>query len=282
MELKDKLILGFAFLCAIIIFVVVIVNRPNSDPNMFTSGSYYTPRTTTRVGLNEGNSWSNFARGNKLECVGLSNTTPEGTAISMNGATKYTIIQFFPLTMEALNLSTNVVTINTAQSVLKLTDVVNARLGDTTELQLVPTMTEDSHSRSNEDKSDDGGRYEILAPFAFTFDCSNVDDDRTTLSIVSTNRQIKIVFENISNWFCAGPINTPTVYMNAGEDVTCNWGDHGDHHATIIGYSKNAEKTGGSAGDLIAYGSNNTKMSLYVVENGQWVKRSWYGILKKQ
>lgn len=276
MELKDKLLLGGAVICAIGIFILFAVNKANSDPNQFITGSYYTPKATTKFGLNEGNSWSNFASGNKLECIGISNTTPEGTPISINGATKYRIVQYFPLTMEALGLSNNVVTINTIQSTLKLVDEAGTTLGGSTDLQLVPTMNDDDA------KDEDGGIYEIIAPFAFTFDCSNVDADRNTMQIVSSNRQVKIVFEDIANWFCAGPVGTPTTYMNAGDDVSCNWNRHGDHHATIVGYSKNAVKSGGSAGELIAYGKASTKMTLYVVENGQWVKKSWFGILKNQ
>lgn len=279
MGLKDKIILGAAFICAIIIFAVFAANKVNSDPNRFVTGSYYTPRNTTRVGANEGNSWSNFASGGKLECAGISNTTPIGTPISINGATKYKIIQYFPLTMEDMGLTTNIATINTAQSLLKLNDAASCTLGECSSLNVNPTIVDMDASG---DISDPGGRYEIIAPFAFTFDCSNVDRDRDTISIVSSNRQIKLVFEGISNWFCAGPVGTPTVYMNAGDDVTCGWNQHKDHHATIIGYSKNANKTGGSAGELIAYGNSGTKMTLYVVENGQWAIRSWYGILKKQ
>lgn len=275
MEIKDKLLLGGAVLCAIIIFVVFAANKANSDPNQFTTGSYYTPRNTTKVGANEGNSWSNFANGNKLECAGIANTNAECTPISINGATKYKIIQYFPLTMEELGLTTNVATMNTIQSVLNLQDVAGSKLGDSTGCQLVPM-----HSVT--DGSNKGDYYEIVAPFAFTFDCSNVDEDRRSITIVSSNRQVKLRLDNVANWFCAGPVGTETVYMNAGDDVTCEWIDHGEHHATIIGSSKNADKSGGSAGDLIAYGNDETTMTLMVVENGQWVTKSWYGILKKQ
>lgn len=266
MELKDKLLLGGAVLCAIIIFVVFAANKVNSDPNSFVTGSYYTPKYTTKIGQNEGSSWSNFASGNKLECEGISNTTPTETTITINGATKYKIIQYFPFTMESLGIETNIATINTIQSTLKLTDAVNTTRGECTDLE-VPAGIE---------------YYEIVAPFAFTFDCSNIDEDRTTLTIVSSNRQVKLVFTNIANWFCAGPVGTMTIYKNAGSDVRCEWIQHGDHHASIIGSSKNANKNGGSAGDLIAYGQEETKMTLYVVENGQWVEKSWYGILKNQ
>ncbi len=267
MELKDKIILGGTIISIIIIFAVFSANKANSDPNIFVTGSYYTPRTTTKIGANEGNSWSNFASGNKLECVGISNTTPIGTPISVNGATKYKIIQYFPLSMEELGLSTNVVTINNIQSTLKLVDAASPTLGDSTELHLSPHFQD---------------YYEIIAPFAYTFDCSNVDEDRDTISILSSNRQVKIVFDGVANWFCAGPVGTETIYMNAGDDITCEWPEHCNHHATIIGSSRNAVKSGGSAGELIAYGTNSTKMTLYVVENGQWIIKSWYGILKNQ
>lgn len=269
MELKDKIILGAAIISALIIFVIFAANKVNSDPNAFSTGAYYTPRMTTKVGDNEGNSWSNFAAGNSLECPGIGNTKPACTPISMNGATKYTIIQYFPLTMEELGLTTNVVTLNTAQSVLNLQDVNNTILGDITGLQLVPMH------------SDNDDYYEIIAPFAFSFDCSNLDEDRRCITIVSSNRQVKIELNNVANWFCAGPVGTPTVYKNSGDDISCNWFDHGDHHATIIGSSKNANKSGGGAGDLIAYGDKSTTMTLSVIENGQWVMKSWYAILKK-
>lgn len=280
MELKDKLLLGAAIVSMIVIFAVFAANKANSDPNQFVTGSYYTPKTTTKVGANEGNSWSNFAKGNKLECAGISNTVPIGTPISINGATKYKIIQYFPMTMEDLGINTNICTINTMQSTLKLVDEAGTMIGGCTELNLSPTLYDESADKS--DRGDDGGRYEIIAPFAFTFDCSNIDEDRTTVSIISSNRQVKIVFEEVANWFCAGPVGTQSVYKSAGDDISCDWKDHGDHHASIIGHSKNAVKSGGSAGDLIAYGTSSTKMTLYVVENGQWITKSWYGILKKQ
>ena len=281
MELKDKIILGAAVISVAIIFVIFAANKVNDDPNRFVTGSYYTPKEVTKVGLNEGNSWANFAGGNKLECVGIGNTTPEGTRITINGATKYKVMQYYPLTMEALGINTNVVTISNFKSIIQPQDVAGGTLGESTGLTLRPTLQDDDASSSKDSTAgDDGGRYEIIAPFAYTFDNSNIDNDRYTISIVSSNRQVKIVFEDIANWFCAGPVGTQTVYMNAGDDVHCNWSEHGDHHATIIGSSRNAAKSGGSAGDLIAYGKNSTKMTLYVVENGQWVKKSWVGILK--
>ncbi|MCM1440111.1 MAG: hypothetical protein NC131_13050 [Roseburia sp.] len=265
MELKDKLLLGGAVICALIIFVVFAANKVNSDPNQFVGGAYYTPKQTTKIGINEGNSWSNFAAGNSLECVGLGNTTPDGTAVSMNGATKYKIIQYFPLTMEAMNINTSVVTLNTARDVLNPSDTAGCPIGASVACDVKPTH---------------GDYYEIIAPFAFTFDCSNIDENRDVLTIISTNRQVRITFEGLANWFCAGPPGTETVYKNAGDDVTCKWEQHGQHHASIIGSSKNADKNGGSAGDLIGYASGSTTMTLQVVQNGAWVTTSWSGVLK--
>lgn len=267
MDFKDKLLLGLAVICAIIIFVVFAANKANSDYNQFLTGSYYTPRTTTKVGAKEGNSWSNFAGGNRLECPGVDNTTPVGTRVSMNGATKYNMLQYFPISMEVLGISNNVVTANSAQSVLQLIDEVGTTMGGCTSLNVAPSS---------------GDYIEIIAPFGYTFDCSNIDEERTTISIVSSNRQLKLVFDDVVNWFCAGPYGTQSVYMNAGEDIVCPWEEHGDHHSTIIGHSKNADISGGSAGDLIGYATDSTKMTLYVVENGTWVAKSWFGILKNK
>ena len=124
----------------------------------------------------------------------------------------------------------------------------------------------------------DNDYVEIVAPFAFYFDNVNTSASEIEESggynekivIVNRSGNVRITFDYVANWFCAGPVGTVTV-AGTGSDGNKAWEDHYSAHHTVIGNSGNASVKGGIAGELIGYADANTLMTIEVYNGSRWV-----------
>ena len=111
--------------------------------------------------------------------------------------------------------------------------------------------------------NEDGKQYKIIAPFNYHFNNCNISDDDSIVITYSSNT-FKIVFENVSNWFCAG---------DPGNIESTEWLNHGSQdypHEGIYGNSANSDIVDGIAGDCIGYANKDTKVYLEHLSNGVW------------
>ncbi len=119
------------------------------------------------------------------------------------------------------------------------------------------------------------GCAELVAPFNFQFVNLNSDiqDDGATVTqkivIVNSAGNCRVTFNNVANWFCAGPIGTTSI-KSTGDDGVVEWKDHYVAHHTVIGNSANASVKGGSTGDVIGYATADTTILVEVFESGRW------------
>ena len=118
--------------------------------------------------------------------------------------------------------------------------------------------------------------FEILAPFDYTFVNTNVgsqnDDGTETIVILSIDGNVRITFDKVQNWFCAGS------YANNVDVDFEEWKKHGksstegSSHYTIIGNSNSSKCTGGLAGDVIGYANRDkTTISVEIKEGSSFV-----------
>lgn len=131
--------------------------------------------------------------------------------------------------------------------------------------------------------NDDEGIYdvvEIVAPFSFSYGNvnTNTEDGKNIVIINSSGsdrQKCRITFYDVKNWFCAGTPGQSMEVKNGTGKGTVEWHMHPDYHQTIIGNTKNASITGGSAGNVIGYASKDTRISIEVY-NGSWQKINIY------
>ena len=126
--------------------------------------------------------------------------------------------------------------------------------------------------------------WPIISPFAFSFLNSNTDNvdyveteevevssSGETIIIINSKRNCRITFDNVSNWFCAGPVGTSMTLGSKTNNDEIEWENHRGHHQTIIGSSGNADVNGGGAGQVIGYANKNTTVAIEVLVGTDWV-----------
>lgn len=125
----------------------------------------------------------------------------------------------------------------------------------------------------------DGSYIEIVSPFTYTFGNVNqgstiVDEEKgicnQKIVIYNSIGNCRITFENVANWFCAGPEGTETV-GGTGDSAAIDWKDHYKYHHSIIGNTNNAVFTGGTSGQVIGYAKADTTIRIEKFSSGTWM-----------
>lgn len=251
---KDKIMIILAFVAILFVGFVTIKNYPNEGKTLSGTG-YYTSDLTTTLGKREGSSYDSLTKNGRLECPGVDNNNPISGLIRTSGVTTsanfYGVVNL-PFTSGCLNLGTSVLNKSNFSSYVSPTE------GNTLK-DYFPNATCDIG----------GSCYEIVAPFAYSYEtCNfNVDVDTPTITITNANGSCKMIITNYANWFCAGRYGTKTSYSNTEDSAP--WEEHENHHLTKIGYGSSGYESG-SPGDLIAYGNEYTTITFYAYHDGSW------------
>lgn len=258
---KDKILLIVAFVSLLFIGLVVVKNYPGKEKGL-QMGSYYTSNDTTILGRREGSSYASLTASGRVACPGIDNTNPTGTKVSTTGVTAYANkfgFVYLPFTSETANLNTKSLTKSTLS---------NAGLKSGSESSAY-TVSEHLSGTSPSYPIGDS-YYEIIAPFAFSYNNNNLDSataDSDSILITNTKGNLRMIVKNVANWFCAGTYGTETRFSNIDDPVA--WEDHDTHHLCKLGSGSN-DVTGGSAGDLIGYGSADTTIEFQALTTSGW------------
>ena len=257
---KDRIMIIVAFISVLFIGFIVLNNIPNKEVE-YSVGSFYKSKDSTIYGTREGSSYLGLVSSSRNNCPGLDNTQPKGTRVSTSGTTAYANsfgIYYLPYVAEDLSLS--------YQSLSKSNLSTSGLQEDMTGY-----IQEFCPSATNTDQ------YEIIAPFAYTFEINNTDVNQpNTIVIRNSSNNMRMVCTNVANWFCAGTPGTYTVYSNTLPAI--DWGLHNTKHLTIIGPTSTS-KSGGSAGELIGYGTSETQITYQIYTTSGWVQKPFINLL---
>lgn len=253
---KDKIMIALSLVSILFIGFIVVINYPNPEKEL-SGTNYYTSDETTTLGQREGSSYDALITTGRVECPGIGNDIPEGGLISTTGVTTsvnaYSVV-YLPYTQECSGIGLDSLNQSNFSTYVKKTDAKPLTV---------------SEMFSGGSTAHEGSYTEIVAPFAFMFETSNVKVSNSENQIIISNRSgnCKMVITNPANWYCAGTVGTKTEFSNI-EDP-CSWEEHGNHHMTRIGYGYEGYDSG-SAGDLIAYGNANTTIEFRCFADGKW------------
>lgn len=261
---KDKFLMACTLISIIVIGYLIILNYPN--PGKELSGTnYYTSDETMTIGQRVGSSYDDLNSIGRVGCPGIGNNMPVGKLISITGVTttgnKFNAV-YLPYTSECTGIELSSLNKSNYSTYVKLNDT--GLLADTF----------DKGSPNIE------GMYtEIIAPFAYTFEVSNLNLGESTKEIIISNNagNCKMIISGYVNWYCAGQYGTETKYSNV--EPPAKWEDHEEHHMTRIGKGYDTYETG-SAGDLIAYGNKDTVITFKVYTSGGWQTMSLFDVFK--
>lgn len=261
-----------AFIGFIILCIVYVNNAPKEGrPKDFAYGSFYEPVIKSQD-ENAAEVYKSLVGTKGLECpvVELSRSYDDLAYITnyyqvYQSNNEYNIVNFF-LKMNDLENSSrnpNPSSINDIKDVL---GVGNDIMNSVEAINIMNTFC-DSNSDEPEYFYD-----EIIAPFAFSFDSINTTNQNNELAIINKKGNCKIVFNNVANWYCAGPVGTVQTVVDSGNASGSEWINH--QHFTVIGKSSNSSVKGGDAGQVIGYIGENTTVSIYKLDGNNWVQIS--------
>lgn len=265
MGAKDKFLMGAALVSIMVIGYMAIINYPN--PGKELSGTnYYTSDETMTIGQRVGSSYSDLNGIGRVSCPGIGNNIPTGQLVSITGVTtagNHFNMVYLPYTAECSGISLTSLNKSNFSTYVK-----NSTSGLLSEMF------------NNASPNIDGKYTEIVAPFAFVFETSNLNFGEGTKEIVISNNagNCKMIINGYVNWYCAGQVGTETDYSNI--EPPAMWEDHEEHHMTRIGKGYDMYETG-SAGDLIAYGNKDTTVIFKVYTEGGWKEASLFDVCKQ-
>lgn len=254
-------LLGFVFLC-----VVYVFNRSSAATvKPFDIGGYYIPKDTINQNMSAAEQYQLLLGGRTIQCPQTSMTATKDNLdlsklFTSYSHSRYGVSRFF--------LTKSV--IGTGDTVTKLDDIGNV-------INQCDTVLEGQVSLVSfiKDASNVPEYAEIVAPFSFVFGSTNtVDKDK--IVIYNGAQTCRITFNNVANWFCAGTYGTTTTAGSGTEEDQVDWTKHGNYHHTVIGNTKAATITSGSAGDVIGYArlrAGNgalTTVSIEVLDGNSW------------
>lgn len=283
-KIRSNVLLVVSIFAIFIIGIVAIINRPViTDVDFSQSGYYVTQSTAPRRSSAVNESYESYISMRSVECPGVGvNMVPIGHVLNTNGVyagRKHDIAftNFLFTSNELYNDTYTYQQINrgTVASLLRL---------NTTLAEIKECTYEEMIQQAPSYKGDANGVYqcyEIIAPFTFKYDNSNMESERNKIVIYNTSRTCRITIEDVDNWFCAGlPGQEMTVDSRMSEGPI-TWVQHGQKHLSFIGNHSNSIKKGGSAGELLGYGSANTKFTIEIHTDAGWQTTNWkqiYGI----
>lgn len=255
MKLSDKFWAVMAMLSFALIAVVIYANRnSNYEGKEYSANSYFEIPVSNKNLDEKGVYASILNNGNEQTCPATSLEQSEKGLIRFGkGDSTYL----------------HNVWITTADSYADLTEGGTFTTGDfdkVKETLLLESIINKDSFTFREFGCDNATKpYEIIAPFNFVFANNNTSDDGCII-IYSVDNKVKITFERVLNWFCAG---------YPGEDYTVNsdWENHGKEsnpHYCIYGSSANSKITNGTAGDVIGYAGPDTTVRIQAMSGSMW------------
>ena len=237
--MRDKVYIVLAFLGLAVLVIVYVLNQdPSKEDKEFGMLNYYTGTESTSSRQDSAQLYKQMVGDRSLQCPVV---TPEKTiAASAIGDT-------------AQNWYTN--------EASKTVGPVSFRelLGSFDVVEEQSSTTPSAESGEQQQQQDTSSKYiPIIAPFNYTFDNNNTDtvgEDGIKIvihSTTSTGYTVQITFTNCANWYCAG------------KPGSTSFEGHNDKHMSIIGCSRNAVLKGGTAKDIIGYGTLDTKVLIEI------------------
>lgn len=265
---KDRIYLVGAILSILVISIVVIRTHPvNPNANYIgPEGEYVPPSKIDSKYDAQGATYVSMVNSSEMSCPGVSSNqnstigTPINTKGAYAGMKGTPLFSYYLFTAEELGKAD------------KISDPIGA-LGLQGDIKY-KTIAEINGSRTSTTYAD--GTYEIIAPFDYEFlDYYNMLD--TKITIVNFTGNLKIEINNYSNLWCAGRPGTVTIEPGVSKEIS--WENHDGHHQTFIGSSDRCKISSGKAGSLLAYGNDNTAISIYYKDaSGSWKDATWDNI----
>lgn len=250
--MKDKVLASLAFIGLLLIIVVVAIHHYRTtgvdETKQFGANNYYVPKDYTS---NPDDAAQLYA-----ELSGKRDQTCPNSEMDQLSGTSGQVIE--PSSGMTIFVNGDLVNGLTYDMLGQKSDANTAgvRLGD-----ILPGQWSSNYA-------------ELVAPFNFTFACTN-SNSPTKIVLKSNDGTKMIVFDNISNWLCAGQPGTSWV-LNDGSEIS--WENHLNNrvnadgneiaHKTLIGNSKNSDIQGGSSGSIVGYGNRDTRVIFYDVSTG--------------
>lgn len=280
------ILLTIAVIIIAVVSITSIVNSPTILDSDFTPYSYFIPAGTTNRRHNAVNEpYTTYVSLRSVECPGfITNLNPNGMSFQTNGvyAGRKSEIRFthFLFTKEELygdsGGGNETIKRGNLSQILRIQSTKSTPIQELTFSQLV-----DIQPTNSADPTGAYACYEIVAPFAFSYDNCNMDQDNKQIVILNSSNTCRITIKGVVNWYCAGVPGTDMDTDSRQDEGTISWNDHNTKHLTWIGRHNNSKKNTGSAGDLLGYGNNNTKFSIEVHTADGWKPVTWqqiYGI----
>lgn len=287
--MKDRLYMVLAFIGFIILAIVTIMNYDiKQDEKPFAVGDFYTPQTVRSYVESSVNLYAQMTGRRERTCpepgMHLSTYTKKTitSLFNANERNAYGVSYMFILCKD---MSTNEVQVSpTFIDRNNIADELNAdsgKLNSTSGGTLISSVW---------DFSDDSLYIEIIAPFQFTFLNINTTDN-DTIQILNSSANCRITFDNVANWYCAGPPGTQWLTGSGTAANSTDWIDHGVQrvnedgtkvnaaHCTVVGKTSNADVKGGIAGSVIGYADVNTTVTIEKYTGTTWEVISIYDFI---
>lgn len=256
--MQDKGYTVLAFIGAIILFIVTVYNyKDERSEKIFAIGDYYTPKVSNEEYINEVNLYSKIQKGNTEKCpvteLEISNniidinTYPTSSAEYKENQLEYLFVDNTLITLSSIYNEAD-----TIQKKLAFNDNYNK-----------PANNLNIKDLFGIEVINDVDYYNIVAPYNFMFVNKNSTyNERGKIIIINKSKDIRITFDNCSNWFCSGKLSNE----NYNGDIEM-WLNHSKSHKTEIGNSYFSELKGGSYGSIIGYGNSSTTITIEKIEN---------------
>lgn len=275
---RNTISLSVAIICALILGIVGIINRPVTTEDDFGVDSYYIPiQQVPRKSSAQNESYASFVSLRSVECPGFGNNqTPAGATYTTNGvyAGRQASIKFSNFLFTRNELEGPSGTYNS----IKRATIANVLSLNTDLEQIVDKKFDEMLNKSPTFSADPEGKikcYEIVAPFAFSFENSNMDTERGKIVIMNMNRTCRITINNVANWYCAGTPGTEMETDSRKDEGHVTWLNHDNKHLTWVGKHNNSKKRSGSSGELIGYGNSDTTFTIEMHTDKGWEPIGW-------
>lgn len=271
--MKDRISLVATFIGAIILCVVIVINRdPNYDSRTFGRDNFYTPGDVQRQADSAAELYQSMTGQRSITCPiselkRTNNTTINVTSLfgsNLRNAYGANNLMFTTLGIGLSDSDANLKK-NSDGSIQQFSGFSNSMI----------TSKDAVNIYSMFGIASDVQAIEIVAPFTFWFNNVNTTDG-TNIIISNTANTCKITFAGVANWFCAGEVGNGQTLRNGTSNNVVPWEEHTSNHHTIIGDTSNADVKGGSARDLIGYAGPTTTMQIEVLSGDGWTPISLY------
>lgn len=323
---KDRLYMLLAFLAFVILGIIAYNNyNHDADGKIYDANDVYDPGTYTWKKQSSESLWAQMAGNRAKNCPVTELSLSDNGIIFIEGGNAWNVSCMFlayddieggtrtnqnPMRIWHKNgkYTNQIPSSNNTEAGTSNPDknglVEILHIPETTygsmDMATAPELTEASIPAMF-DMKEDHPYYELIAPFNFSFGNQNVgsqlDNGHESIVITNTTGDVRVTFNNVINWACAGPMpeQTDTEY----ETKLATWLRHGkynstmvqeyknnadedasssieftadDYHHTIFGNTNNGKVQGGAAGDVVGYGDGTTTITIEYYNKS---KASW-------